>query len=340
SWPIDANLATWTTTLATNALAAANGKVGALGCLDWLLQCQHQRRHPFTHAASGGWGWSDLSGAVPDVDDTAGALLALTVLRDSSPETNHQRIDAAAAAGVKWLLNVQNSDGGWPTFCRGWGTLPFDRSAADLTAHALRALHGWRGQIDDSRLDSRLASQLDGAIRRGFDYLSTAQRPDGSWAPLWFGNQHHPTEENPVYGTARVLLAYRDFGRINDRAAQGGLAWLAASRCPDGGWGGGVAPAGESDAHGPASTEETAVAVEALLADYENPTLQTAIEGGIRWLLAAVAETRHQETAAIGFYFAKLWYYERLYPQTFVVAALGRAVRRLSAEVPPQADDA
>ena len=55
--------------------------------------------------------------------------------------------------------------------------------------------------------------------------------------------------------------------------------------------------------------------------------------------LAAVAERKHQETAAIGFYFAKLWYYERLYPQTFVVAALGRAVRQLSAEVPPQTDD-
>ena len=57
-----------------------------------------------------------------------------------------------------------------------------------------------------------------------------------------------------------------------------------------------------------------------------------------RWLLAAVGQCKHQETAALGFYFAKLWYYERLYPQTFVVAALGRAVRQLSADVPPQTD--
>ena len=331
SWPIDVNLATWTTTLAINAQAAATGKVGALGCLDWLLQCQHQRRHPFTHAAPGGWGWTDLSGAVPDVDDTSGALLALSVLRDSSPETNHRRIDAAAAAGVQWLLDVQNSDGGWPTFCRGWGMLPFDRSAADLTAHALRALRGW-----DERFDRR---RIDAAVRRGFDYLCAGQRSDGSWVPLWFGNQHHPAEENPVYGTARVLLAYRDFDRIDDRAAQCGLAWLAASRCPDGGWGNGVVPADDTDHPRTASTEETAVAVEALLADYENPTLQTAIEHGLRWLLAAVAQRKHQETTPIGFYFAKLWYYERLYPQTFVVAALGRAVRQLSAGVLPQTDD-
>jgi len=332
SWPIDVNLATWTTTLATNALAAATGKVGALGCLDWLLQCQHQRKHPFTNAAPGGWGWTDLSGAVPDVDDTSGALLALSVLRDSGPETNHGQIAAAAAAGVQWLLSVQNSDGGWPTFCRGWGTLPFDRSAADLTAHALRALHAWGERVGDFRVDA--------AVRRGFDYLSGQQRGDGSWVPLWFGNQHHPAEENPVYGTARVLLAYRDFDRIDDRAAQSGLAWLAASRCPDGGWGNGVPPGNGTDPPPPPSTEETAAAVEALLADYENPTLQSAIEQGLGWLLAAVEQTRHQETAPIGFYFAKLWYYERLYPQTFTVAALGRAVRRLRADVPPQTDDA
>ena len=43
------------------------------------------------------------------------------------------------AEGLKWLLGLQNSDGGIPTFCRGWGTLPFDRSSPDLTAHAIRA---------------------------------------------------------------------------------------------------------------------------------------------------------------------------------------------------------
>src|SRR6266568_4695463 len=45
----------------------------------------------------------------------------------------------AAMAGIHWLLNLQNADGGLPTFCRGWTNLPFDRSAPDLTAHALRA---------------------------------------------------------------------------------------------------------------------------------------------------------------------------------------------------------
>ncbi len=54
-------------------------------------------------------------------------------------------------AAAVWLLDLQNRDGGWPTFCRGWGTLPFDRSSCDLTAHALRALSKWLKLCQKSR---------------------------------------------------------------------------------------------------------------------------------------------------------------------------------------------
>ena len=82
--------------------------------------------------------------AVPDADDTPGALLALAKLcNDELPEETRQRILRAAIAGTDWLLALQNRDGGWPTFCRGWGKLAFDRSGTDLTAHAPRALRVW-----------------------------------------------------------------------------------------------------------------------------------------------------------------------------------------------------
>src|SRR5207248_5744115 len=136
SWPIDTNLSTWVTTLSVNALASA-GDLGALDkkeeLLAWLLAQQYRERHPFTGADPGAWAWTPLPGGVPDADDTPGAMLALGCLHTGPQPPEF------AAAGLRWLLDLQNRDGGMPTFCRGWGRLPFDRSGSDLTAHALRA---------------------------------------------------------------------------------------------------------------------------------------------------------------------------------------------------------
>src|SRR5206468_4913640 len=88
SWPIDTNLATWLTTSAVNALLKPGTRSAgrALRASEietirsWLLAQQHRQEHPYTHAAPGGWAWTDLPGGVPDADDTAGALLALRAL--------------------------------------------------------------------------------------------------------------------------------------------------------------------------------------------------------------------------------------------------------------------
>ncbi|MEA1950586.1 MAG: prenyltransferase/squalene oxidase repeat-containing protein [Planctomycetota bacterium] len=360
SWPIDTNLATWATTLAVGALPqseqlSVEHRVGAHlsdNCLQWLLSCQHQTVHPFTMAAPGGWGWSDLDGAVPDADDTAGALLALSVFRKARQKDGRsgetEQILTAATTGLKWLLAIQNRDGGWPTFCRGWGKLPFDRSASDLTAHALRALNAWQkvlgvsksslfrtadksasdgivcggGKLENAAIFN--SSTFDRAIRRGWRYLEKTQRPDGSWVPLWFGNQHELDETNPIYGTSRVLTAYRDLGLMESHAAKQGIEWLAAQQNSDGGFGGNLRDR--------SSVEETALAVEALLAAAGATTggteerLQAVTDKGLRWLVEAVEQGRLAETSPIGFYFAKLWYYEKLYPVTFAVSALRQAV--------------
>jgi len=84
SWPIDANLATWATTLSVNALGDALPDDAREPILQWLLRQQHLVEHPYTHAEPGGWAWTDLSGGVPDADDTAGALLALRELLSTS----------------------------------------------------------------------------------------------------------------------------------------------------------------------------------------------------------------------------------------------------------------
>ncbi len=342
SWPIDTNLATWVTTLAVNALAGDEGEVarrvsggmelraggeaslrsraGLLPDADanairgWLLGQQFRREHPYTLAAPGGWAWTDLPGGVPDADDTAGALLALRQLGAGDPA-----VRGAAEAGVGWLFALQNRDGGVPTFCRGWGRLPFDRSSPDLTAHAIRAWLAWR---DD--LPAAQQGKLDTAVARAADFLRRTQRRDGAWIPLWFGHQEDAADENPLYGTARVVpalcvLAASGGAEIRESLTSA-LGWLVAKQNPDGGWSG--AASSES------SMEETALAMEALAAGWETTAGGTALKAtlvrGAEWLAAAIEREGWRTPAPIGFYFAKLWYFERLYPLIFATGALTR----------------
>jgi squalene-hopene/tetraprenyl-beta-curcumene cyclase len=325
SWPIDSNLSLWVTTLSINALATA----GELPRLDkptdlreWLLSGQFKERHPYTGAAAGGWGWTHLPGSVPDADDTAGALLALDHLAEpvdcASKGERAPSQDNAANLGLGWLASLQNSDGGLPTFCRGWGYLPFDRSGADLTAHGIRACAAWlRGAR--CRLARTVQKSAARAIDRGLHYLAGAQREDGAWLPLWFGNQYAPDDENGTYGTARVLAAYRDLDRMNTEPARSGIAWLLAAQNPDGGWGSGDGT--------PSSIEETALAVE-ILVD-AGAVATESVNKGLTWIIQEVEAGNLQNPIPIGFYFAKLWYFEKLYPLIFTVAALGRAYRSL-----------
>jgi squalene-hopene/tetraprenyl-beta-curcumene cyclase len=318
SWPIDTNLATWVTTLSVNALASA-GDLESLDTEDaiciWLLKQQYRERHPYTGADPGGWAWTDLPGGVPDCDDTPGAVIALCQLG------SWERWGLAR----NWISGLQNRDGGWPTFCRGWGVLPFDRSGSDLTAHALRAY--WELSRIHGESKPEYARRLSGnRIKNGLAFLSRHQLPDGSWLPLWFGNQNAPDDINPVYGTSRVLTAYRDLDLRDAPECHRGVIYLLSVQNADGGWG------GAKDC--PSSVEETALAVEALidLASRERQRPEPAVKRGLAWLVEAVESGRFREPSPIGFYFAKLWYYEKLYPLIFTVAALGRAVRRLPRE--------
>ena len=129
--------------------------------------------------------------------------------------------------------------------------------------------------------------------------------------PISFGAQ--------LWSQATDWPTFRDAGLADDPAAKRGITWLLANQNDDGSWG------GLKDS--PSSVEETALATEILCGFApEEPGTQR----GVKWLIQAVESGSYREPSPIGFYFAKLWYFEKLYPIIFTVAALGRAVRRLA----------
>jgi squalene-hopene/tetraprenyl-beta-curcumene cyclase len=328
SWPIDTDLATWLTTLSINALASGGSIERFLsekdrnGLTQFLLEQQHLQEHVYTHAAPGGWAWTDAAGAVPDADDTACALIALHHLGGNSPQV----IDSARAA-AGWLMDIQNRDGGIPTFCKGWNRLPFDRSSAELTAHAFYALSLWK-----NRLDKKTASKIELFCQKALIYLENNQHEDGRWIPLWFGNQYANNSHNPVYGTSKVIIALCRSGILAGKQSSPvsdillkAVEWLKNAQNQDGGWGG--------DAGVKSSVEETSLAVEAMsraasflpLEADEQAKNRLACESGIEWLVSAF-ENNSVKASPIGLYFAKLWYYEQLYPLIFSVSALPAAL--------------
>ncbi|MCX6344724.1 MAG: hypothetical protein NT018_06585 [Armatimonadetes bacterium] len=224
------------------------------------------------------------------------------MLESKLPQAN---ISEAIPKGIHWLIGLQNSDGGWPTFCRGWGKLPFDKSSPDITAHALRALKSF----DPNGKNPACVR----AIKLGFEYVTKNQRPDGSWVPLWFGNQLAKDAQNPVFGTSRVMLALAD-----SLAAENGLRYLTNAQNSDGGWGGDVGVK--------SSIEETALAVIALTKYSGRADAKKAVALGALFLIECVENRSWQKPSPIGLYFASLWYSEDMYPVSWTVEALGRAL--------------
>ncbi|NOU60967.1 prenyltransferase/squalene oxidase repeat-containing protein [Marinifilum caeruleilacunae] len=307
SWPIDTHLATWVSSLAVNALD--NDRISELSDREMLvshyLNQQLKNIHPFTKAKPGGWAWTHLQGGVPDADDTSGALIALHKLS----KFENVPLDSIAQ-GIQWLMDLQNYDGGLPTFCRGWGKLPFDCSCPDITAHTLKAFALWKDQMD-----SLLQNKMEKSIRSAWKYLRKSQQEDGSWLPLWFGNEDDMQHQNPVYGTSIVLYSLSDLHAVGlhdfDEVKNKALAFLQTSQNEDGGWGG--------SANIISSIEESSLAIRALASHQ----IETHIESGIKWLELHLPKDLNDINATpIGLYFASLWYFEDMYPLVFASSAM------------------
>ena len=320
SWPIDTDLSTWVTTLTVKAFGSQMHEefpvAEANTLATHLKSIQYTAIHPFNMAQPGGWGWTDFPGSVPDVDDTSGAILALVELYRSDEDAE------SIIGGCRWLTRLQNRDGGFPTFCRGWGKLPFDCSCPDLTGHAMLALARSLEVVGD-RMPVELRKAAKRCIARSLIFLGNAQNDNGCWWPLWFGNQLAANQRNPVYGTAMIVVYLKDGLLCNSidesgkehirRMVSDASVFLLDQQNENGSWGGefGI----------PGTIEESALAISALIGGN-----QSAVRNGFAWLEREV--TQHgMRSSPIGLYFAMLWYDEKLYPVIFYFEALRRSLR-------------
>nr|WP_321451456.1 prenyltransferase/squalene oxidase repeat-containing protein [uncultured Carboxylicivirga sp.] len=301
SWPIDTNLDSWATALSVRALGKHQPNKEKVA--QQIKKLAFQYKHPFTGAEPGGWGWTNRPGAVPDADDTAGALVALHILLEGKPCKEIEN-------GINWLLKLQNRDGGIPTFCKGWGKLPFDASSPDITAHSIQAMHLWYDV-----LPAELQQRCNKSIDRMLKWMQSIQSDNGALIPLWFGDQNSPDESAPVYGTA---LAVEYLAEIDNKVAKAvvekGRNYLISTQNKDGGWG------GAKDV--PSKVTMTARALSALasLGYYNHEKTQA----GITYLVNKHNTGELFQKEPIGLYFSRLWYSEEMYNITFVLNAMNK----------------
>lgn len=300
AWPIDTDLAGWVTSLAGKVVPPSDHLAGII---------KHNATtevHPFTAAAPGGWGWSDLSGSVPDGDDTSGALVALF----------HQTQGVCCKeveGGLKWLMWLQNNDGGMPTFCKGWGKLPFDRSTPDITAHAILAMGLWLPTLQGV-LREDVQKSLDrmmGWMEKMVERQSASET--GGWVPLWFGDQDAQDEKAPVYGTATAVdyLMSTHLPKA-EHLAGSQVNFLVSTQNEDGGWGGNKGVRSKVT-----YTSRALTALSHFPGKHEE-----AKQRGWAYLYQRFQAGTLYEKEPIGLYFSRLWYSEDLYNITFLLHAI------------------
>ncbi|MCE9544148.1 MAG: hypothetical protein K8T25_01280 [Planctomycetia bacterium] len=346
----------------------------------WLLEQQSRSDGSPTVSEAAGWSRGASTDAAPNAADTAAALLALAALArqkrghvDSLRFDTNQRASStlvsAASSGIDWLLESQDDDGGWPVNCCKDDGDAGASSAADITAQCVRALKAWAAPLAaaESKSPRGVSLSKTGRIRsvieRAMAWLESRQQADGAWVPRAFGNQFYPREENPIVGTAQVLAAFVDQGRLAGGPARRGFDWLLSAQHASGGWGVWCRlpdpaapnarervcksnPSHSSAGNGQSncarqkawsgdvpSIEETALAVEALLGDPRLATdavVRSKVARGLAWLVDAVEGDRHRHAVPIGLHFSGLWYYEPLYPLLLTASALSAAEARIS----------
>jgi squalene-hopene/tetraprenyl-beta-curcumene cyclase len=173
-------------------------------------------------------------------------------------------------------------------------------------------------------LPDELQKKCRSSVIRMLQWMRKTQASDGSWTPLWFGDQDAEDERSPVYGTAMTVeyLAGSETAVAREIALKG-LNYILSVQNTDGGWGG--APNVTSKVTLTARAL-SALATWGLSSEMQDTKSEMQITGSMNrafdllYLKAENGVLYHPEP--IGLYFSRLWYSEELYNLTFVLNAL------------------
>jgi lanosterol synthase len=276
----------------------------------------------------GGWCFSDGRHRWPVSDCAAEALCALLGAHEANCVHGGQRVSLERLeAAVRFILNRQNSDGGFGTYERRRGPRFLERlnpsemfgdcmtelSYVECTASSVIALCHFRKQFP-----SRLRDQIDHAVTLGCDLLRTRQRADGSWPGFW--------GINFTYATWFAVAALRAAGVNAHHPALGRAAhWLIEKQKPDGGWGEHYSGCLKATyvAHPQSQVVMTSWALLTLL-EILGPRTD-AVQRGITWLChAQLSDGSWPEGAVNGVFFGSAMLTYKLYPVYFPLWALNR----------------
>lgn len=309
----------WDTGLAMHALAEAglepNSDPARRGST-WLLnkECRiaadWQKNCPEVEPS--GWFFEYENLQYPDTDDSAMALAALNRLGGRAAA-------AALSRGVKWLLNMQNSDGGWAAFDRTKDRpilekIPFadhnamqDPSCPDITGRILESL-GHNGFI-----------KLHESVNRAIEYIKSQQDPSGAWWGRW--------GVNFIYGTWQVLTGLKSVGEdMSLPYIQRAAAWLKSVQKADGSFGESCASYDDPSLKGigESTASQTAWGAMGMMAVLgpDDPGVKRAIQ----WLIDHQASDGNwEEPWYTGTGFPKVFYLKyHLYRLYFPITALAR----------------
>jgi squalene-hopene/tetraprenyl-beta-curcumene cyclase len=283
----------WDTAITLRALAAGGlppDHAASRRAVDWLISQEIRRGGDWSQTVAvepGGWCFEYANEFYPDVDDTIMVVMTLAgqantretagklssdvqLIAESAaadPGEVRRRIaaldhsTAAIARALRWVLALQNRDGGWGAFDRDNDHeflchVPFadhnamiDPSTPDLTGRVLEMLGQLGRRVGDPVVDRAVA------------YMRQTQEADGSWFGRWGVNY--------IYGTWQALVGLAAVGvKPDDRLLVAGGNWLLAYQQPSGGWGESPDSYAQPSlrGQGPATASQTAWALLGLVA--------------------------------------------------------------------------